>query len=437
MSEEKYKYGYIQGFSALSKNEKLERIANYSGINPDDFKKYSWTEPSVSEILDSLSENTVSHFSLPFGIAPNFLVNGKDYVLPFVTEESSVVAAMAKAAKIWYSRGGFKAKVLGTVKKGQVHFFWKGSFSLLKEFLPELKQKLYNETASISGNMEKRGGGITEIRILDKTDLIQDYFQLDCDFKTGDAMGANFINSVLEKMATVLEKEISEKFPEFASPEINMAILSNYTPECLVEAWVECPVSKLDNIIKDVLAEVFAHRFEKAVQISKIDVSRAVTHNKGILNGIDSLALATGNDWRAIEAGAHAFAASDGNYKGLSDVSVKNGMFRFSIKLSVNVGTVGGVTNIHPLAKTAIKILKNPSASELMQLFAVAGLASNFSAITALIGNGIQSGHMKLHLKNILWQLNASNEKIQMATSYFKNRKVGYSEVRDFLKREK
>jgi hydroxymethylglutaryl-CoA reductase len=344
-----------------------------------------------------------------------------------------VVAAIARAAKIWSARGGFKASALGTQKKGQVHFFWGGTKAELDRIWAGLKDELILSSNPLTKNMEARGGGITGIRILDKTLEIQDYYQLDVDFETGEAMGANFINSVLENMASELREFLSSHFPKKNPPKILMSILSNETPECLAEAVVECPVEQLDGVVKGIPADEFAWSFEKAVQISKFDRARAVTHNKGIFNGIDALALAMGNDWRALEAAGHNYAMYNGKYQGLTDVSSENGLFRFSLKIPVNIGVVGGITSIHPLVKFAMKILQNPSAKELMQLFAVAGLASNFSALAALVGNGIQAGHMKLHLQNILAQLGASESQSAKAKEYFSGRAVSFSAVRTYL----
>ena len=426
---------YLPGFSSLTKKKKIEWLAKRSGIPVEQFEKFSCTIEGIGLIYDSLSENTVAHFSLPFGIAPGFRINGRDYILPLVTEESSVVAALARAAKIWYTRGGFNAVVTGTVKKGQIHFFWSGGITQLNPVFPVLKKKLMAGIHPITENMERRGGGVLNVTLIDNTDKLGNYYQLDVDFGTGEAMGANFINSVLEKMAEITRTFMVSEFPYITPPEINMAILSNYTPDCIAEARVECPVNRLENIVKGMSAKEFADRFEKAVRIAKVNLSRAVTHNKGIFNGIDSLALATGNDWRALESAGHAYAVRDGEYRGLTNIDISNGMFRFYIKLPVNIGTTGGVTTVHPLAGIALKIMDNPSVNELMQLFAVAGLAANFSAITALIGQGIQAGHMKLHLQNILIQLNASDSQKQKAKEYFRNKKITYSDVSEFLKK--
>lgn len=430
---DKSDHWFVEGFSQKNREEKTEYLAHLTDLVPEEIGQYRWPDAEWALVLDRLSENTVAHYGLPFGVAPNVLVNGKVYVLPLVTEESSVVAAIARAAKIWSSRGGFKASVLGTQKKGQVHFFWEGTKADLEKIEPVINESLLQSSKPLTKNMEARGGGITDLQILDWTEEIPGYFQLDVAFETGEAMGANFINSVLENMASELRGFLSSQFPEKNPPKILMAILSNETPECLAEAFVECPVKELEGIVKGMPADEFAWSFEKALRISKIDRARAVTHNKGIFNGIDALALATGNDWRALEAAGHSFASRDGKYRGLTDVSLEKGLFRFSIKIPVNVGVVGGITSIHPLARFAMKILQNPSAMELMQLFAVVGLASNFSALAALVGNGIQTGHMKLHLQNILAQLGATEHQSAIAQEYFSGRTVSFSAVRTFL----
>ena len=425
---------FINGFSKWDKKQKVALVAELTGESTAKIQSYNWGSKADSEIINSVSENTAAHFGLPFGLAPNFKINNTNYVLPLVTEESSVVAALASAAKFWYTRGGFKTKVLRTIKKGQVHFFWQGKIDLLGKVFPEFLKIAQSETDNITQNMRQRGGGILAIRLLNKTTDIPGYYQLDVDFDTQDAMGANFINSVLEKLGHVFQNFLKNEFPSEKEPEILMAILSNYTPDCLVEVSVECAYDELNGFVKNMSGSEFAHRFCKAIHISNVDVSRAVTHNKGIFNGIDSLAIATGNDWRAIEAAGHAYACRNGAYSGLSEINIEDEKFCFTIKMPMNVGTVGGTTSIHPLAKLSLKLLQNPSAKELMGLFAAAGLASNFSAISALIGKGIQQGHMKLHLKNILTQLEATPAQKRMAEDYFKGKTVVYSEVEIFIK---
>ncbi len=394
----------------------------------------------IQNIIADLSENHISNYHFPFSVAPNFLVNGQFRVFPLVTEESSVVAALAKAAGFWAKRAGFHAEVIGTEKKGQLHFSWKGNPEKLRLHFAEIQDVLRLEAGHLTQKMQKRGGGISDIQLKYLPEILPDYYQLDVSFETRDAMGANFINSCLEQFGKSLENWLAaqQNWPDDERTcEIIMAILSNYVPESRVKVWVECPVEALSEISNQEEAVRFAEKFVRAVHISRHDVSRAVTHNKGIFNGVDALALATGNDFRAIEAGGHAFAARNGKYAGLSDARIEDGKFIFSMELSLAVGVVGGVTALHPLAKLSMQILENPSASELMQYLAVAGLASNWSAVRALVTTGIQHGHMKMHLSNILNSFQATDEQKQAARLYFQDREVSFSEVEQFLKHDR
>jgi hydroxymethylglutaryl-CoA reductase len=430
----------IQRFSKFTKQQRIVALILKYGFQED---LASWlanfenSDISIQKILDDLSENPISSFHFPFSIAPNFVVNGKNLFFPLVSEESSVVAALGNAAGFWAKRGGFHAEVLGTEKKGQVHFIWKGNPENLQAIFPEIKEKLLAECAFLKAKMEERGGGITGIELKSLPHILPNYFQLDAGFETCNAMGANFINSCLEQFGKSLLDyfETSEKISEDNREcEIIMAILSNYTPESRVRAWVECPVADLLEGKSLQECELFARKFERAILISQADVSRAVTHNKGIFNGIDALAVATGNDFRAIEACGHAFAARNGQYSGLTDVKIKDGKFRFSIELALAVGVVGGVTAVHPLAQLAMQILDNPTAEELMMYLAVAGLASNFGAVKALVSVGIQQGHMKMHLSNILNQLQIPQERRDEIQKYFQGKTVSYSAVEEYWK---
>ena len=214
---------------------------------------------------------------------------------------------------------------------------------------------------------------------------------------------------------------------------IVMSILSNYTPECLVRAWVECPVDKLGKFANDIDAETFAQKFCKAIRIAHIDPHRATTHNKGIFNGIDAVVLATGNDFRAIEACGHTYAARDGQYRSLSHCSVEDGKFKYWMDIPLAIGTVGGLTTLHPIAKRSLELLDNPGAEELMMIIAATGLAQNFAAIRSLVTTGIQQGHMKMHLLNILNHLQATQEEVDKALEFFNNKAVSFTAVREFL----
>jgi len=212
-----------------------------------------------------------------------------------------------------------------------------------------------------------------------------------------------------------------------------MAILSNYTPNCLVEVYVECDVKDLKNGDHDLEPEEFAWKFEKAVQIAQIDSFRATTHNKGIFNGIDAVALATGNDFRAIEACGHTYAARSGKYRSLTKVSLKNGKFKYTLRMPLAIGTVGGLTNLHPLAKRSLQLLGNPNAEELMMIIAVTGLANNFGALKSLTTKGIQQGHMKMHLFNMLNQHGANATEKKKAVEFFQEKVVSSQLVSDFI----
>ncbi|MBV5311647.1 MAG: hydroxymethylglutaryl-CoA reductase [Prolixibacteraceae bacterium] len=430
----------IQGFSKYTKQQRIDALIQKYGF---DLNLAQWlssfesSDENTQKIINDLSENPVSNFHLPFSISPNFVVNGKKLFFPLVSEESSVVAALGNAAGFWSRRGGFHAEVLGTEKKGQVHFRWNGNLEYLQSLFPEIELKLRTESAFLVARMEERGGGVSGIELKSLPQILPNYFQLDVSFETCDAMGANFINSCLEQFGKSLQDYFltSEKVSKGQRDcEIIMAILSNYTPESSVRVWVECPVTELLDGKTAAECLQFALKFEQAVRISQADVSRAVTHNKGIFNGIDALAVATGNDFRAIEACGHAFAARNGRYAGLTDVQIHDGNFRFSIELALAVGVVGGVTAVHPLAKLAMQILDKPSASELMMYLAVAGLASNFGAVKALVSGGIQQGHMKMHLSNILNQLNVPEENRADIQQHFQDKTVSFSAVEEYLK---
>lgn len=430
----------ISGFSKLSKVGKLKWLAENFFRDPqstiEELRSYWHSDDNQQKILDGFSENTISNFPMPFGVAPNFLIDGKPYAVPMVIEESSVVAAASMAAKYWMSRGGFKTTILGTIKIGQVHFKWFGGKELFIKIFPQIKADLIQEAKSITANMDKRGGGILDIELLDFTEKEDGLYQLRCSFETCDSMGANFINSVLEQFGKSLQTFIFNHPSTSAQSNqlmVIMCILSNFTPDCLVRAEVSCPISELGTMGFDLDAEALAYKFWTAIRIAEIDPYRATTHNKGIFNGIDAVVLATGNDFRAIEACGHAYAAKDGQYKSLSHCSIEDDVFRFWIDMPLAVGTVGGLTNLHPIAKKSLELLGNPTAEELMKVIAVTGLAQNFAAIRSLITTGIQSGHMKMHLVNILHQLKARDNEIKNAVEYFSDKVVSFSAVRDFL----
>jgi len=429
----------VSGFSKLSKEDKINWIATTYFSNPehavDTIKQYWNSDNKLQQLHDEFIENTITNFYLPMGIAPNFLVNGNYYSIPMVIEESSVVAAAAKSAKYWSTRGGFKASVISSEKIGQVHFIYKGDVKKLEDFFKKIKPKFFEATESITKNMQKRGGGILDIALRNKTQELENYFQLHVTFETKDSMGANFINSCLEQLAKTLKEEAQEN-SSFTAEEKNlqvvMSILSNYVPNCIVRAEVSCKVEELAEKQLEYPQE-FAEKFVQAVAIAEIEPYRAVTHNKGIMNGVDAVVLATGNDFRAVEAGVHAYASRNGNYSSLSHAKIENGFFTFWMEIPLALGTVGGLTSLHPLVKMALEILGKPSAHELMQLVAVTGLAQNFAALRSLTTTGIQEGHMKMHLNNILNQFQATKEERMAIAKHFENNTVSHASVVELI----
>jgi len=429
----------VAGFSKLSKTEKINWIANEYFSNPNEaqaiIKQYWNSDERLQKLHDEFIENTITNFYLPMGIAPNFLINGKYHSIPMVIEESSVVAAASKSAKYWSTRGGFKATVLSSEKIGQVHFMYNGNTEKLTQFFHQNKAKFFQSTESITKNMQKRGGGILDIELRNKSNELPNYFQLHATFETKDSMGANFINSCLEQFAKTLQEE-AQQYTDFSETEKNiqvvMSILSNYIPNCIVRAEVSCTVSELED--KNITnPTAFAEKFIQAIQIAEIEPYRAVTHNKGIMNGVDAVVLATGNDFRAVEAGVHAYASRNGLYSSLSHAKIENSIFTYWIEIPLALGTVGGLTSLHPMVKIAHEILGKPSAQELMQIVATVGLAQNFAAVRSLTTTGIQEGHMKMHINNILNQYQATKEERKAIAAHFENTTISHSAVVAFI----
>lgn len=424
-----------EGFSKLTKIQKIQEIVKDSNLEEKNFIKFWSHDDEFQKVIDEISENVISNFVLPFSIAPHFRINDSEYNIPMVIEESSVVAAASSSAKFWRNRGGFKTKVLNNIKTGQIHFEWIGDTEKMISFFDKVKGQLIESTNSITQNMRSRGGGILGIEICDLTDKLKNYYQIDVTFKTADAMGANFINTNLEQIANNFVRLIKDE-SLFDESEKNalviMSILSNYTPDCIVRSSVMCPIEELKDLnIKNPYE--FAEKFCRAIEVAKIDRKRAVTHNKGIMNGVDAVVIATGNDFRAVEACAHAYASKSGEYVSLTNAEIDEGVFKFWIDLPISIGTVGGLTSFHPMAKASLTILNQPSAEDLMGIIASVGLASNFAAIKSLVTTGIQKGHMKLHLSNICNQLGVSEIEKGKITQAFATEVVSFSEVKEVL----
>ena len=427
----------INGFSKLSKKEKINWLSqSFLKDKPEAVNLLSvyWhSDDERQKRHDEFIENPLSNFYLPFAIAPNFKIDQALYAIPMVIEESSVVAAASNAAKFWLDRGGFQTRVISNIKSGQIHLNYSGEPSVLHRFFTEHKTQLTSSVDALSAGMKSRGGGLMDLTLIDESASLKGYFYLDARFKTADAMGANYINSCLESIAQSFN-DLAAKFDGFKSedlPEVVMSILSNYVPECLVRVSVSCPQSSLAQA--GLSGEEFAQKFVRAVDIARTNPKRAVTHNKGIMNGVDAVVLATGNDFRAVEAGIHAYACRDGQYRSLSQGTITQGNFESSMDLPLALGTVGGLTKLHPMVGVAMSILQEPSAEELMKIVAAAGLAQNFAAVRSLVTTGIQKGHMKMHLLNLLSQNNADEPTKIAAVEHFKSNTISARSVADFV----
>ena len=427
----------VTGFSKLSKSQKIDwLVSNHLNDNAtarETLTQYWNEDQKLQDLHDGFSENTVTNYYFPFGLAPNFKIDGQLVTIPMAIEESSVVAAASKAAKFWLDRGGFKTVIKGTKKVGQVHLMYYGLSSEMDAFYAFAKAELLQSLEQINASMKKRGGGIVSLDLIDKTKNLKGYYQLHATFETKDAMGANFINTTLEQLATTFRLKASQ-FDGFSSdvPEVIMSILSNYVPECVVNVSVSCKIDEIGTI-NGVTGKEFARKFVQAVDIATVEPYRAVTHNKGIMNGIDAVVIATGNDFRAVEAGVHAYAARDGQYRSLTKARIENDTFIFEADFPLALGTVGGLTSLHPLSKLALQILENPSAEHLMKVTAVAGLAQNFAALHSLVTTGIQAGHMKMHLVNMLEQIGATDVEKDLLRKEYADKTPSFSALRESL----
>ena len=426
----------VSGFSKKTKAEKAQWVAETFASDPaqtlEVFKTYNHPNHTVQELHDEFIENTLANYYLPFAIAPNFLIDQKVYAIPMVIEESSVVAAASKAAKFWADKGGFRTQIVGTEKVGHVHLNYFGPAKKLFAFFEQHRAAFETALKPLSSSMEKRGGGIRSIQLVDNTRKLEGYYHIALSFETKDAMGANFINSCLEQLAQDFRTRASEAFQDEEAPEVVMSILSNYVPNCTVRAWVSCPVDQL--AYEGVDGRTFAKKFCRAVAIAQAEPYRAVTHNKGIMNGIDAVVIASGNDFRAVEAGVHAYASRDGQYRSLTKAFVTDAQeLHFELEVPLALGTVGGLTGLHPLVKQALDILGKPSAEDLMRITAVAGLAQNFAALSSLVTTGIQKGHMKMHLLNLLNAEGASSAEKETLVAHFSDKTVSSAAVKQAL----
>lgn len=395
----------LPGFAKLSPTERIEALLKEGLLTWDEAQILKEQKGLPLSIADQLTENVLSTFDLPFSLAPYFLINGRDYVLPMVTEEPSVVAAASFAAKLIQRSGGFTTQVRQRQMIGEIALTDVEDMEVASRRILEDKESLLQLANEAYPSIVKRGGGARDLWVENKGDFLIVYLAVD----PKEAMGANMLNTMLEAL--------TDRIQELSGGQALMAILSNLATRSLVSARCAIDFKALSRNPEEAIE--IAHRMELASQLAQVDPYRAATHNKGIFNGIDALVLATGNDWRAIEAGAHAYAAQSGSYKGLSHWTSqpKEKKLYGEITLPMPVATKGGSIGLNPTVQVSHRFLGEPSAIELAGIIASLGLAQNFAALKALVTTGIQAGHMKLQARSLALLAGAKEEEVPRLVS--------------------
>lgn len=395
----------LPGFAKLSPTERIEALLKEGLLTWDEAQILKEQKGLPLSIADQLTENVLSTFDLPFSLAPYFLINGRDYVLPMVTEEPSVVAAASFAAKLIQHSGGFTTQVYQRQMIGEITLTDVEDMEVASKRILEDKKTLLQLANEAYPSIVKRGGGARDLWVENKGDFLIVYLAVD----PKEAMGANMLNTMLEAL--------TDRIQELSGGQALMAILSNLATRSLVSARCAIDFKALSRNPEEAIE--IAHRMELASQLAQADPYRAATHNKGIFNGIDALVLATGNDWRAIEAGAHAYAAQSGPYKGLSHWKSQPEEKKLygEITLPMPVATKGGSIGLNPTVQVSHRLLGEPSAIELAGIIASLGLAQNFAALKALVTTGIQAGHMKLQARSLALLAGAKEEEVPRLVS--------------------
>ena len=395
----------LPGFAKLSPTERIEALLKEGLLTWDEAQILKEQKGLPLSIADQLTENVLSTFDLPFSLAPYFLINGRDYVLPMVTEEPSVVAAASFAAKLIQRSGGFTTQLHQRQMIGEIALTDVEDVEVASRRILEDKETLLQLANEAYPSIVKRGGGARDLWVENKGDFLIVYLAVD----PKEAMGANMLNTMLEAL--------TNRIQELSGGQALMAILSNLAIRSLVSARCAIDFKALSRNPEEAIE--IAHRMELASQLAKVDPYRAATHNKGIFNGIDALVLATGNDWRAIEAGAHAYAAQSGSYKGLSHWTShpEEKKLYGEITLPMPVATKGGSIGLNPTVQVSHRLLGEPSAIELAGIIASLGLAQNFAALKALVTTGIQAGHMKLQARSLALLAGAKEEEVPRLVS--------------------
>lgn len=427
----KKKNSQISGFYKKSIIERLEIIQNWSNLEEESIRRIQHPNDSLTiEQASHMIENVIGIYGLPMGIATNFRINRHDYLIPMVIEEPSVVAAVSKAAKMFRHYEGFITSSDESIMIGQVQILDIEDIELTTQLLEEHKESILDKANEINGSLIRRGGGARNIELRRFRDTsIGNMIILHLLMDTCDAMGANAINTTLEYIAPMIES--------ITQCRVNLCILSNLSDKRKARASGVIPKNILAE--DNTSGEDAVNAIIEAGVFAEIDPYRATTHNKGIMNGIDAVALATGNDWRAIEAGAHAYAARSGTYSSLTQWrKTDEGDLHGEIEIPLAVGIVGGATKVHPIAQIALKILNVKSAQELAEVMAAVGLAQNFAAIRALATEGIQHGHMRMHARQVALAAGANAEFVQViAERMIQEKNIRVDRAKEILRQMK
>lgn len=405
----------ISGFYNMTLDERRAKLADTSGQTLEDLS--AWTTGGLTaEAADHMIENVIGLYGLPLGIALNFQVNGKDILVPMTLEEPSVVAGASYMAKLARTGGGFKATTTDPHMIGQLQVLDLENVHLAQLSLLEHKADLLEEADSVDPVLKKFGGGARnlEVRVINESP-IGPFLVLHLIYDVRDAMGANAVNTACERLAPKIES--------ITGGRVHLRILSNLADHRLARARCTIPVDELG--FDDFSGEKVRDGIIEAWAFAASDPYRAATHNKGIMNGVDSVVIATGNDWRAIEAGAHAYAARSGKYTSLSTWGRdKDGNLVGTLEMPMAVGIVGGATKVHPAAQAAVKLMRVKTASELAEIIVSVGLAQNMAALRALATEGIQRGHMSLHARQVAIAAGANGELIEKVAAQMVTEKV-------------
>lgn len=412
----------FQGFSKLTREERFQRLLALGAMTPDDVSYLRQGGIQEMALADKLIENVIGYFQLPLGVATNFCIDGQDYVIPLAVEETSIVAALSKTAKWIRQHGEITTSVNGHCILGQIQLAKVNDFAEFSRIFEENKH-IFIERANkdVAASMVRRGGGVMDLQLrklprADGADMVVIHLMMD----SCDAMGANIINQVLEYLKAPIEGLTGE--------HVTMCILSNLNDQKLTTARVT---------LRDVEPGL-GERLQEASIFAETDPYRAATHNKGVMNGIDPVLIATGNDWRAVEAGVHAYAARSGSYQAITRWRYENGTITGELTAPIIVGTVGGVTSVHPTASMCLRMMGIESANQLSRVIAAVGLVQNLGAIRALCTEGIIQGHMKLHIDNLLMVAGASDSevpllKMQLQDWLVANKRVSLNNAHELL----